>query len=208
MRRVTNHQHSNMFISRVALPRPCFFILCSLFFVVCACSESDGEDTAEYSNWKERNEMFFATLEDSLSHGEGQWKKIKTYTKDPAAEGVATDYVYVKVLERGINGGSSPNYTDGIQIAYRGRLISSISYPQGYVFDETYIGDYNPKTAAYYIGSPELLVAGFATAVMHMTRGDRWLVYVPYQLGYNTKTDNGIPAYSTLIFDVALIDYE
>ena len=40
---------------------------------------------------------------------------------------------------------------------------------------------------------------------MHI--GDRWKVYIPYQLAYG-KTNNGtIPAYSTLVFDVTLVSY-
>jgi peptidyl-prolyl cis-trans isomerase len=37
-----------------------------------------------------------------------------------------------------------------------------------------------------------------------MKAGDRWLIYIPYQLGYGPKGNNGIPAYSTLVFDVTL----
>ena len=48
---------------------------------------------------------------------------------------------------------------------------------------------------------------GFVTALLHMHSGDRWRVYIPYQLGYNTTEKTGIPAYSTLIFDLALIDF-
>jgi len=34
-----------------------------------------------------------------------------------------------------------------------------------------------------------------------------WLVYVPYRLGYGTRTANYVPAYSTLIFDILLSGY-
>ena len=35
-------------------------------------------------------------------------------------------------------------------------------------------------------------------------KGDRWEIYIPYQLGYGTSDSDDIPAYSVLIFDVAL----
>jgi FKBP-type peptidyl-prolyl cis-trans isomerase FklB len=53
------------------------------------------------------------------------------------------------------------------------------------------------------------LVSGFATAVQNMHIGDRWLVYIPYDLGYGTteSSSSTIPAYSTLVFDITLVAY-
>ena len=51
------------------------------------------------------------------------------------------------------------------------------------------------------------VVDGFSTALQHMRIGDRWKVYIPYQLGYGTNVNGSIPAYSTLIFDMALAAY-
>ena len=48
---------------------------------------------------------------------------------------------------------------------------------------------------------------GKTVFLQHMRRGDRWLVYIPYQLGYDSATNGAIPAYSTLIFDLALLDF-
>ena len=47
-------------------------------------------------------------------------------------------------------------------------------------------------------------VDGFATALQHMRIGDRWLVYIPWQLGYGEVAKDAIPAYSTLVFDLQL----
>ena len=52
-----------------------------------------------------------------------------------------------------------------------------------------------------------MLVDGFATALQHMRRGDHWMVYIPYQLGYGSQSQTGVPAYSTLIFDLRLVDF-
>ena len=38
--------------------------------------------------------------------------------------------------------------------------------------------------------------------------GDVWRIYVPATLGYDARTDvSGIPAHSTLIFDLNLVDF-
>ena len=58
------------------------------------------------------------------------------------------------------------------------------------------------KTDAY-----PLVVDGLATALQHMHVGDRWLIYIPYQLGFGLRNvpEWGVPAYSTLVLDVTLL---
>ena len=172
-----------------------------------ACSESDDEEAVEeFANWKDRNDAFFATLEDSLSRDAAVWKKIKSYTKDEQEESANTDYIYAKVIEAG-SGDASPLFTDSARVAYRGRLILSASYPEGNVFDQTFVGDYNIKTTAVLDGVVSGYVDGFTTALQHMHRGDWWRVYIPYTLGYGAYAQGSVPAYSVLVFDLILIDF-
>ena len=176
---------------------------------VVSCSESDDEDlTGEFANWQERNDAFFFTLEDSLRSNSALWTKWKSYTKNAQTVGATTDYVYAKLVQKG-DGSDSPLYTDTVRIAYRGRLIPSASYPQGYVFDQTFVGDYDISTTDVYDAAISGFTEGFATALQHMHRGDRYLVYVPYALGYGTTTSSSgkVPACSVLVFDIVLIDY-
>lgn len=178
-----------------------------LLLLAVSCSESDDADSGdEYANWQVRNDAYFATLEDSLSRGGSAWRKIKTFTKDPSTPGTATDYVYVKVLESGA-GTTSPLYSDSVRVSYRGRLIPSVTYPQGYVFDQTYVGTYDVRTTGVCDEVTSSFREGFATALQYMHKGDRWRVYIPYVLGYDDQSQTGIPAYSVLVFDVALIDF-
>jgi len=51
------------------------------------------------------------------------------------------------------------------------------------------------------------VVSGLATALQKMHIGDRWLVYIPYNLGYGESDSGSVPAYPTLIFDVTLTAY-
>ena len=132
---------------------------------VTACTESDDEEAVEeFSDWRTRNADFFATLEDSLSRNATAWKKIKSYTKDENAAGVATDYIYAKVIEKGY-GDASPLYSDSVRVAYRGRLIPSVTSPQGYVFDQTIVGDYSIKTTSVLDGIVSGYVDGFTTRI-------------------------------------------
>ena len=173
---------------------------------VVSCSESDDIEDDEFVNWQARNEAYFATLEDSLSRDGSAWKKIKIFTKDEETVTTNADYIYIKVLEQG-TGTTSPLYTDSVRVSYRGRLIPTVTYPQGYVFDETYEGNYSRSTTGIVDNVVSNFRDGFATALQHMHKDDRWRIYIPYQLGYGTSDYLTIPAYSVMIFDLTLIDF-
>ena len=186
----------------------CAAFLISHFSFLISCSESDDDTSVEeYPDWQARNDAFFASLEDSLSHDGNTWKKIKSFTKDDKTAGINTEYVYVKVLEENPYSEGSPIYTDTVRVAYRGRLLPSTTYSEGYVFDQTYVGDYNFHTSSVLDDAVSSFANGFATALLHMRKGDRWRVYIPYQLGYGVSGSTGIPGYSVLVFDMVLIDY-
>jgi FKBP-type peptidyl-prolyl cis-trans isomerase FklB len=178
-------------------------ILFPLVGMVSSCSEDDST-IDEFANWQERNE---AVTEQWAASG---MKKIRVFTQDDTSTGRNCDYIYVEVLEVG-DGTESPLYTDTVRMAYRGRLIPTTNYADGYVFDETYLGDFSWHTAGMATmaigGSSSALVSGFATAVMNMHKGDRWRVHIPYQLGYNTSSSGSVTAYSNLTFDIALLDH-
>lgn len=179
-----------------------FCLLLSSSFFLLSCSEEDTTED-EYANWQERNEG--ATDRWAVQANNGTYQKFLTYTKEASTPGLKNgDYIYYEVLERG-EGTESPIYSDTVRIAYRGRYIPTKSYSEGYVFDETFLKDFDWKTAKMVDMNAGGLVDGMTTALMNMHPGDRWRVYIPYQLGYGTTTtNNGVRAYSNLIFDVAL----
>ena len=155
----------------------------------------------EYANWEQRNNEMIEQWAANSS-----LRKIKSYAKDPNVTGKNYDYIYVEVLEQG-NGTESPLFTDTARVAYRGRTISTPSYPEGIVFDESYLGDFSWRTAGMRDFCCASVVEGFTTAVINMHIGDRWRVYIPYQLGYGTSSSSLMEAYSNLIFDIALQDF-
>ncbi len=169
------------------------------FILLVSCSEQEDVEADEYANWQARNEAYIADIATKC-------QRIKNFTKDQNAEGDISDYVYYEVLEQG-TGTESPYYSDTVRISYRGRLIPTTNYPEGYVFDQTYVGAFSWQTTGVATSQVVGFVDGFTTALQHMHRGDRWRIYIPYQLGYNKTEKTDIPVYSTLIFDLALIDF-
>ena len=182
-----------------------FTIHCSLFTV--SCSEESSEEN-EWENWQARNDAATESWAANAS-----LKKFKCYSKDQLTSGKITDYIYVQVLESG-SGKECPLYTDTVRLAYRGRLIPSATYPEGRVFDQSFVGDFDWQTVSVYTNSTTGVdratagawMDGFATAVQNMRKGDYWRVYIPYDLMYGSSSDTSYPAYSNMIFDIALVD--
>lgn len=50
------------------------------------------------------------------------------------------------------------------------------------------------------------LIEGWIIALGHMSVGDRWEIYLPASCGYGRFSQPGIPANSTLIFDIELLE--
>ena len=176
-----------------------FTVHCSLFTV--SCSEDESGNTEEFVDWQATNDAAINEWAASSS-----LRKIRSYLQDETAPATNKDYIYVEVLESG-EGWVSPLSSDSARVAYRGRLLPSKSYYYGYIFDQSYLGDFDEST----MGVADVLVSGtvpgFSTALQNMHLGDRWRVYIPYTLGYNTVSSSTIPAYSNLIFEIVLIDF-
>lgn len=183
-----------------------------------SCSEED-DTIEEYPNWQTRNETFYDNLSDSVrqliaSNPDCGWKRIKNWSYPVVDEGESdaanSNYIIVEVIESADDAETaSPLYTDSISVHYTGSLLPSTTYTGGLMFTNTYTLPFDPDIAV----PSHLLVSGtldgYATAAMNMRRGDHWKVYIPYQLGYGTtgNTSAGIPGYSTLIFDIRMVDF-
>ena len=100
--------------------------------------------------------------------------------------------IYYKVLEQG-NGSISPTVRSIVSVHYRGTLID------GKEFDNSYKRNY-PE--AFRLCD---VIDGWQLALQQMHVGDKWMIYIPYELGYGSKACAGIPAFSTLIFEVELL---
>ena len=172
-------------------------ILFPLVGMVSSCSE-DSDEAGEYDNWQVRND---AKIQ--------EWFNNSALTKYQSY----ADYIYVEVLESGDADNPTPFFSDTCRVAYRGHLIPTDSYPEGYVFDQSYTGDFNWQTA--YVDTKAISgeVAGFSTALTKMRVGDRWRVHIPYMLGYGksdytpTGSSTTILGCSNLTFEIALFDF-
>jgi FKBP-type peptidyl-prolyl cis-trans isomerase FklB len=176
-------------------------ILFPLLGIVSSCTEDETEE-GEFDNWQKKNEA----VTDQWA-ANSSYQKILTYAKDTTTPNITNaDYIYVEVLESG-SGTETPLFTDTCRVAYRGHYIPTKSYADGYVFDQSYLGDFDWTTAGTTDGAS--WVEGFSTALQHMHVGDRWRIRIPYQLGYGVSgySSGNISGYTNLVFEVALYDF-
>ena len=172
------------------------------------------DDTAvvdEYANWTERNIAYIDSIAKvAEENADGKWLKIlsfklnETDKEGNTAEWDNEDYIYCHVESEG-TGTRHPLFTDTVSVNYRGRLIPTTSYPEGYVFDQSYKGALNPAInvpTQFNVGG---VIVGWSTALQHMVIGDIWRVYIPADLAYGSSKQSNIPAYSALVFDINLV---
>ena len=100
--------------------------------------------------------------------------------------------VYYKVLQSG-EGKSTPTVRSIVSVHYKGSLID------GKEFDNSYKRN---CPEAFRLCE---VIDGWQLALQQMHVGDKWIIYIPYELGYGNKASGPIPAFSTLVFEVELL---
>lgn len=114
-----------------------------------------------------------------------------------ARDGVITleSGLQYEIINAGEEDGDKPTAQSKVRTHYHGTFID------GKVFDSSYE---RGQPAEFPVGG---VIAGWTEALQLMSKGAKWRLYVPYQLAYGSQgSPGGIPPYSTLVFDVELLD--
>ena len=115
---------------------------------------------------------------------------LQEYAQKPGVNIMFNGVMY-RVLNKG--NGPKPSPKSLVTVYYSGKLIN------GKVFDQTQKG----KPATFRLNE---LITGWITALREMPVGSRWEIVIPYNLGYGSRPSGPIKAFSTLIFDIPLLD--
>lgn len=200
--------------------------------VFTSCDET--EEVNRYADWRVRNERFLDSIaEVAKANATGEWRVIRAYSQDYEngsgsllpSEGDVNDYIYVKVLQDAVAVATEelaqPEFenqtpvcrgvlfTDSVYVHYKGSLMN------GDVFESSYTAPLDYEQASPVKFAVSGVVNGFTTALQKMRqgdnrlknwlyKGDRWEVYIPCELAYGSTEQDEIPAYSVLVFDIAL----
>ena len=92
--------------------------------------------------------------------------------------------------------GDKPLATDRVTVHYKGTLLD------GTEFDSSY-GRGEPSTFGL-----NQVISGWTEGVQHMPVGSKYKFYIPSELAYGTRGSGRIPANSTLIFEIELLDIQ
>jgi len=113
--------------------------------------------------------------------------------KNAKAEGVKVlpSGLQYKVVKQGT--GTSPRETDTVKVNYRGTLAD------GTEFDSS---EKNGGSAQFPVNG---VIKGWTEALQLMKEGAKWQLFIPAELAYGDKAIGPIPAGSTLIFDIELL---
>ncbi len=115
---------------------------------------------------------------------------LQEYAQRPGVKIMFNGVMY-RVINKG--NGPKPSPKSFISVYYTGTLIN------GKVFDKTQKG----HPATFRLNE---LITGWSTALREMPAGSRWEIVIPYNLGYGSRSAGVIKAFSTLIFDITLLD--
>ena len=170
-----------------------YLAILTAFCCISSCSD-DKED--HLNQWMMVNVNAFNAIKSNP-----EYKEIIS----PGNEGS----IYYKVLQSG-NGIDSIKYTSTVTCYYKGWLIADYphyKFKAGHVFDQKLFDDGPP--AQFTVSG---LTGGWKTALQHMTKGEKWEIWVPYQLGYGREGsvdlytgEIKIPGYSTLVFEMEVL---
>ncbi len=164
--------------------------------------------------------VFFAGCEKTVSFddeikidNEKQFAKITAnpkYTKIESQTGNG-HIMYKEIFDA--KSGVKPYFTDEVNVLYTGW------FKRYWTKDDTFIGDdgnlftnkvifdstadRNNIPNKFNVGTG--LVDGFSTALQHMEVGDKWEVWIPWQLGYGAYGRGDIKPYTTLVFEIELV---
>lgn len=92
--------------------------------------------------------------------------------------------------------GAKPAATDKVKVHYHGTLLD------GTVFDSSV---QRGEPASFGVTQ---VIPGWIEALQLMPVGSKWTIYVPENLAYGARQAGNIPPYSTLVFEIELLEIE
>ena len=135
-----------------------------------------------------KNDRFEQEFGDNKAKGEAFLDSI---AKEEGVVKTASGLCY-KVITEGK--GAVPANTDKVKVHYRGTLIDGTEFDSSYSRNE-------PTTFA-----ANQVISGWTEALTMMPVGSKWMLYIPQELAYGSRDLGQIKPFSTLIFEVELLE--
>jgi len=169
--------------------------LCSTAFFS-ACGDDDVEIYIVDDKWQADNEKVIAEIA-----ANPEYTELKSQSNAGS--------IYYKVLKQGTSN-EQIYYTSTVKLYYHGISMDETTREMTYLFDSRDpVIDSSQTWKTFPVNE---LVDGFSTALQHMHPGDRWEIWIPWQLGYGatgniTSGQSQRPwSFSTLRFELEVLE--
>lgn len=149
----------------------------------------DAAETEEAFQQRKMEEM--AALQQKADDEFAAWLADNGVTTEPQESGLI--YVCTKKGR-----GPHPGFKNKVKVHYTGRLLD------GTVFDSSVE---RGEPIEFQLGMHQV-IPGWDEGIALMSKGEKGILYLPSNLAYGPRETGPIPAFSNLIFEVELVDFE
>ena len=150
--------------------------------------QSEAQQTAQRLMEEFHKESLMAEFGDNLKAGEAFMDSI---ANTPDVIKTSSGLCY-KIITLGK--GKVPAKTDRVKVNYRGTLIDGTEFDSSFKRNE-------PSTFRV-----NQVIPGWTEALTMMPAGSHWMLYIPQDLAYGERNQGTIKPFSTLIFDVEMLE--
>ena len=168
--------------------------LMSLASVSVSCNDDNKNTWDDYEKWRNANTSYYD--EQNYSFDENGNPEYLTVVApwNPGAE------VLIKYLNdrSKTEGNLTPLLTSTVDVKYRGSLYNGVAFDSSYLRTSPADSIFRTVLSA--------TIEGWWIALTDMRVGDSARVIIPYNVGYGSSITASIPPFSTLVFDVKLVD--
>ncbi len=169
-----------------------FALLAAFMLVIVGSCSDDGYDMETYAEYQQANIEWY-NEQANLKNDDGTDFYTKLSPNWYPSSGVLIHYFNDRELTEN---NLVPLSTSTVSVKYKGWLYT------GAAFDSSYTEVDSIRTFTLNDG----LIDGWKVALTNMHVGDSCRVIIPYALGYGVNGSSAIPAFSTLAFDIKLVD--
>ena len=169
-------------------PKP-FLSAIFLSALLIACG-NQGDETQSSA----RQTAFETKEETSMSSEDYKASNLAYLEENKAKEGVTVTETGLQYTVEAAGDGKSPTAEDYVLVHYAGRLVDGTEFDSSYKRGEP---------AMFPAGR---LIPGWTEALQLMQEGAKWQLVIPAEIAYGDVDRGPIPADSTLIFDVELLE--
>lgn len=137
-----------------------------------------------------------ATAKMEKEAGENKAAGDKFRTQFASEKGVVKTKSGLLYLVESAGKGKTPTDTDRVTVNYKGMLIDGKQFDSSYDRKE-------PLTI-----SLKSVIPGWTEGLKYIKEGGKIKLVIPPELGYGSRATSGIPANSTLVFEIELLNVE